>query len=80
MVQQSGLEALHATVVQANECIQGQDALIELPSASNCPRPRNLSPTKRTKRLSGAGEIRYVVINPEVLWDNYTPPPADDTP
>ncbi|NLB38356.1 MAG: hypothetical protein GX810_03790, partial [Clostridiales bacterium] len=26
------------------------------------------------------GEIRYVVTNPEVLWDNYTVPPPEANP
>jgi len=83
MVQQSGLEALHATVVQANEMYtREQDALIELAQRLELSKTEEfIANEARTKHgFLVPGEIRYVVVNPEVLWDNNTPPPADDTP
>lgn len=82
-VQRDGLEALHATVVQANELYAAeQKAVSELAQKLQLTSQDTfIANEARTKYgYLSPGEIRYVVTNPEVLWDNYTVPPAETTP
>ncbi len=70
-IQQDGLAALHATVVQASEMYAAeQKAVSELAQKVNLASSDEfIANEARTKYgYLAPGEIRYVVTNPEVLW------------
>lgn len=73
-----GLDQLRATVAEANYIVsQEQKKAEQLASKLKLAATDDFIANEARTQYGylAEGEIRFVVTNPEVLWDNYTAPP-----